>query len=337
VYELADEDETTLFVGSGLVRTRLLEHLNRNEFPLATRYRIDCCQTEEEAKEKEKHVLEAYKSERHGKLPLYNEKAFAYKQVLHDLSRYKEVKDIMSQNVATIAPEASMAEAASIMGEKHIGSLIVTKYDTPVGIVTERDLLSKVLAPGKNLGEEKVEAAMSYPLITIGPTVKIKEAAQTMVQKKGRLAVFDSGKLVGIVTASDLIRSLPEVPETEVKVDDFMTKRVETADEKTPMVDIAKMMGEKRIGSVIITSEGKPFGIFTERDLLTAFLVKGKLLNVEVGKEASTPLITAPVGTSVHEAAVTMAMNHIRRLPIDRNGKLIGIITARDLVEAYAK
>ena len=258
-------------------------------------------------------------------------------QYLRDLSRYKEVKEIMSRDIVTIAPEASMAEAVGIMGDRHIGSVIVTKYDTPVGIVTERDLLSKVLALGKDLGEEKVENVMSYPLITIGSTVKIKEAAQMMVQKKGRLAVFDSGKLVGILTASDLIRSLPVVPETWVKVDDFMTKRVETADEKTPVASIVKVMGEKRIGSVIVTSKGEPFGIFTERDLLTTFLVKGKPLISEVGKESSSPLITAPVGTSVHQAAVTMAMKHIRRLPITRNGKIVGIITARDLVEAYAK
>ncbi len=257
-------------------------------------------------------------------------------QYLRDLSLYKEVKEIMSREVVTIAPEASMAEAAGIMGERHIGSLIVTKYDTPVGIVTERDLLSKVLALGKDLKEEKVEAVMSYPLITIGPTAKIKEAAQMMIQKKA-LAVFDCGKLVGIVTASDLIRSLPDVPETEVNVDDFMTKQVETADEKTPVASVAKMMGEKHIGSVIVTSKGEPFGIFTERDLLSTFLVKDKPLIAEVGKTVSSPLITAPVGTSVHQAAVTMAMKHIRRLPITRNGKMVGIITARDLVEAYAK
>jgi CBS domain-containing protein len=261
----------------------------------------------------------------------------AHKQYLHDLARYKEVKDIMSQDVVTITPEASMAEAAGIMGEKHIGSLIVTKYEAPVGIVTERDLLSKVLALEKDLREEKVEAVMSFPLITIGLTTKIKEAAQLMIRKKGRLAVFDCGKLVGVVTASDLIRSLPAVPETEVKVDDFMTKRVETADEKTPVASIAKMMGEKRIGSVIITSKGEPFGIFTERDLLTTFLVKGKPLIAEVGRKASSPLINVPTGTSVYKAAVIMTMKHIRRLPIASGDKLVGIVTARDLVEAYAK
>ncbi len=259
-------------------------------------------------------------------------------QYHRDLSRYKEVKEIMSRDIVTIVPEASMAEAAGIMGEKHIGSLIVTKYDTPVGIVTERDMLSKVFAFGKTLKEEKVEATMSYPLITIGLTVKIKEAAQIMVQKKGRLAVFDcGGKLVGVVTAADLIRSLPDVPETEVKVDDFMTKQVVTADEKTPVASLAKMMGEKHIGSVIVTSKGDPFGIFTERDLLSTFLAKGKPLTAEVGREISSPLITTTSGTSVHHAAVTMAMKHIRRLPIIRNGKIVGIVTARDLVEAYAK
>lgn len=258
-------------------------------------------------------------------------------QIHRDLSVYKVVSEIMNRDIVTIVPEASMAEAAAFMGEKHIGSLIVMKYDTPVGIVTERDLLSKVFGLEKTLMEVKVEAAMSYPLITICPAAKIKEAAQMMIQKKGRLAVFDCGKLVGVIAASDLLRSLPDVPETEVRVDDFMNKQVETADEKTPLASVVKLMGEKHIGSVIVTRKGEPFGIFTERDLLSTFLPKNKPLTVEVGKEISSPLITAPVGTSVHHAAVTMVMKHIRRLPITRNGNIVGIITARDLVEAYAK
>lgn len=261
----------------------------------------------------------------------------AYKQYLRDLSRYKEVKHIMRQDVVTITPEASMSEAAGIMGDKHIGSLIVKKYETPVGIVTERDLLSKVLALGKDPVETKVEATMSYPLITIGPTAKIKEAAHLMIKKKGRLAVFDRGKLVGVITASDLVSSLPDVPETEVKVDDFMTKEVVTADEKTTVASIAKIMGDQRIGSVIVTRKEEPFGIFTERDLLTTFLAKGKPLLTKVGGEASSPLITISAGTSVHRAAAVMMLKKIRRLPIVTEEKMVGIITARDLVEAYAK
>ena len=261
----------------------------------------------------------------------------AYEQYKRDLERYKLVKEIMSPKVFTITPEASMDEATRIMGEKHIGSLIVKKYDTPVGIVTERDLLSKIFALEKDPREEQVEKAMSYPLVTICLTAKIKEAAQMMIKKKGRLAVFDCGKLMGIVTASDLIRSLPEIAETEAVVDDFMTKEVVTAEETTPVKIIAKTMGEQRIGSVIVTNKGKLAGIFTERDLLTTFLAKTNALETSVGTQSSSPLITVPSGTSVHKAAATMAMKHIKRLPIANKDKLVGIITARDLVEAYAK
>jgi len=261
----------------------------------------------------------------------------AYKQYKQNLSRYKKAKEIMTKKVFTITPEASMFQAAKIMGEKHIGSLIVTKYQTPVGIVTERDLLTKVLALEKNLKTQTVENVMSYPLVSIDSTTKIKEAAQTMINKKGRLAVFDSGKLVGIITASDLIRSLPQIDETQAKVDDFMTTQVITADEKTPINQVTKIMGNKRIGSVIITKKENPTGIFTERDLLTSLLSKDKPLTTQVGKKSSSPLITQPSGISIHQAAITMTLKHIRRLPITKKEKLIGIITARDLVEAYAK
>lgn len=261
----------------------------------------------------------------------------AYEQYKRDLPRYRMTQELMSRDVVTVTPEASLDDAARIMGEKHIGSLVVVKYKTPVGIVTERDLLSKVLALGLFLRDEKVEDVMSYPLAGVSLTAKIKEVAKLMISMKSRLAVFEAGTLVGIITASDLIKSLPDVPETEVKVDDFMTKDVITADEETSVISIAKIMGAQRIGSVIITREEEPLGIFTERDLLTNFLAKGKALFTEVGPECSQPLIVIPAGTSIHRAAATMALKHIRRLPIVRDEELAGIITARDLVEAYAK
>jgi CBS domain-containing protein len=261
----------------------------------------------------------------------------AYEQYIRDLSRYRLAKEIMSQNVETVAPEALLDEAAKIMGEKHIGSLIVVKYHTPVGIITERDILSKILAHGLLLGNETVEGVMSYPLVAVSSMAKIKEVAQLMISKKGRLAVFETGTLVGIITSSDLIKSLPDVAETEVKVDDLMTRNVVFADEEKPVISIARIMGKQRIGSVIITRKGDPFGIFTERDLLTGFLAQGRDMYVPVGPECSCPLVTIPSGVSVHRAAATMALKHIRRLPIVQDEKIVGIITARDLVEAYAK
>ena len=122
-----------------------------------------------------------------------------------------------------------------------------------------------------------------------------------------------------------------------MNIDDVMTKQVIMVPNSATVEKVAKIMGEQRIGSVIVTMRGKPYGIFTERDLLTTFLTRGKSLNTRIGVASSVPLITIPLGTSVHQAALTMTLKHIKRLPIVKDGEIVGIVTARDLVEAYAK
>jgi CBS domain-containing protein len=272
-------------------------------------------------------------------------------QPKQNIAQHQEIREIM-RHITTITPESTLYEAARIMGKKHIGSLIVIKYETPVGIITERDLLREVadkgialekdwLAGGTTIKEEKVEKIMTFPLITISLKSSIKEAAQMMIEKKiRRLAVRESGKVVGIITATDLIRSLPKFPEKMQvwsEVDYFMSKGTITADEETSVENVAMIMGKKSIGSVIIISHGEPIGIFTERDLLTKFLAKDRSLKIEVGKACSSPLITATLGISVHDAATIMTSKHIKRLPIAKNGKLVGMLSARDLIEAYAR
>lgn len=249
----------------------------------------------------------------------------------------RSVSDIMSKEVVTVAPKASMGEAAKIMGERHIGSLIVVENRKPAGIVTERDLLSRVIATGMSPHKVKVKDVMASPLISINPSVSIREAARTMIRKKGRLAVFDGERLVGVVTASDFVKSMPWVSETRIRVDDYMTRKVITADEKVTVAGVARIMGEKRIGSVVVTRSDKPVGIFTERDLLTTFLAEGRSLSVMVGEACSSPLWAIPAGTPINVAAYIMASKRVRRLPVVEDDEVVGIITARDLVEAYAQ
>lgn len=252
--------------------------------------------------------------------------------------RYRHVNDIMRRIVVTIGPEGNMDEAARRMGEMRIGSLIVVEEEAPVGIVTERDLITRVLARGMDAEGVEVKKVMSSPLVSIQPSATIKEAAQKMnEERKSRLAVIEDGELRGIVTSSDLIQSLPEVPETLLKVDDYMTSPVETTEEDTPVSDVVKAMGEKRIGSIITTKGGQPEGIFTERDLLTRIISDDGRMDVPVKERASSPIIAALPGTTVHDAAYTMASKHIRRLPLAEDEELVGIVTARDLVAAYAK
>ena len=136
-----------------------------------------------------------------------------------------KIEDIMYTEIVSITPENTLYEAAQLMGKKRIGSLIVIKYDTPVGIITERDLLNVVsdgvrlekawLGGNVSIREEKVEKVMSFPIIKICRDSTMKEAARKMIESRiRRLAVCDSGKLVGKITASLMIRNLPQVPET---------------------------------------------------------------------------------------------------------------------------
>jgi CBS domain-containing protein len=272
-------------------------------------------------------------------------------QIENNSMNYREIEGVMTSDVLTINPESTLHEAAQLMGEKHIGSLIVMEYDSPVGIITEGDLLNVVssgiklekdwISGSPTIRNEKVKRVMSFPLVKICIGRPLKEAARVMLEKRiRRLGVCDSGNLVGIITTSDMIGSIPPIPETMktwFEVDHFMSKQVITADESAILENVAKTMAEKHVGSVIVTSQGEPKGIFTERDLLTKFLAKDKSLIEEVGNACSYPLITAPLGTAVHEAAAIMVQKHIKRLPITKDDKLVGVLSARDLVEAYAR
>ena len=119
----------------------------------------------------------------------------------------------MIREVLTIDAEESVAEACRIMGEKHVGSLIVTTQDKPLGIFTERDLLSKIILKRLKLEEIKVKEYMSEPLTVINPDFHLKEVARIMTRLKiSRLPVIEDEKLVGIVTSSELIHVMARDP-----------------------------------------------------------------------------------------------------------------------------
>src|SRR3989304_6911308 len=118
------------------------------------------------------------------------------------------VKDLMTKDVLTIDANKTVIEAAALMAQNDVGDLVVMENSAPVGIVTERDFVRRVLAVGKST-KTKVSEVMSTPLKVIDPEAPIKEAARRMVSKGiRRLAVIKDNKLVGIITATDLAKHL---------------------------------------------------------------------------------------------------------------------------------
>ncbi len=118
------------------------------------------------------------------------------------------VKDLMTKDVLTIDASKTVGDAAALMSKNDVGDLVVMDNNLPVGIVTERDFVRRVLAEGKT-PDIRISEIMSSPLRVIDPEAPIKEAARRMVSKGiRRLVVIKDNKLVGIITTTDFARQL---------------------------------------------------------------------------------------------------------------------------------
>jgi CBS domain-containing protein len=116
------------------------------------------------------------------------------------------VKGFMTTNVITIGVNETVLYAAKLMHQQDVGDLVVMEGNVPKGIVTERDLVRRVMALKKPL-ETKVSEIMTDPLITIEDNVSIRDAARKMVKYKiRRLPVTKNTVLVGIIVASDFAK-----------------------------------------------------------------------------------------------------------------------------------
>jgi CBS domain-containing protein len=119
-----------------------------------------------------------------------------------------KVKDVMTKTVITVESNKTVTEAAALMTENDVSNLIVMEDNTPIGIITERDFVRRVLAKDKN-PKTRISEVMSTPLRVIDPDAPLKEAARKMVRKRiRRLPVIKDNKLVGIITAADFARHL---------------------------------------------------------------------------------------------------------------------------------
>jgi len=120
------------------------------------------------------------------------------------------VRDIMSKDVKVVRPDSSVKEVVATMNKFDIGSILVVQGKRPVGIITERDILRRIVQPC--LAPETLTArqVMTSPLLTIRETASIDEAAKLMAKEKvKKLPVMDKKKLVGIVTLTDIVTKVP--------------------------------------------------------------------------------------------------------------------------------
>jgi len=120
------------------------------------------------------------------------------------------IKEAMKTNIAKVTPNTTVLEAAQLMKKRNIGNVIVVENKQPIGILTESDILKKVVAESKIAKDVKVKEVMSTPIIVIEPYVSIEEAMKTMGKcNVRRLPVIENDELIGIITQKDISRISP--------------------------------------------------------------------------------------------------------------------------------
>lgn len=116
-----------------------------------------------------------------------------------------QVRDIMEKNVITISHDKTVLDAALMLKEKKISFLVIMNDNTPIGLVTERDIVRKIAAENKQASTVPLEDIMSKKFRWVEPSTDIDTAVQKMINNNiRRLVVLENEKLAGVVTQTDL-------------------------------------------------------------------------------------------------------------------------------------
>lgn len=123
-----------------------------------------------------------------------------------------KVEDVMVKEVVTIDDDVTVKEAADVMNKFDIGSLIAIRKGKAMGILTERDILRRIVADGKDPVKIRVRDVMTSPLVVAEPGMDLAEAVKLMFHMKiKKLPVVDGKRIVGLVSLTDIARFQPQV------------------------------------------------------------------------------------------------------------------------------
>jgi PAS domain S-box-containing protein len=246
-----------------------------------------------------------------------------------------QVKDLMSTDVAVVGPDQTMAMAATVMADDSLSSLVVVDKGTVAGIITEKDFLERVVAKGKSALDLKVRDVMSSPVVSISPQATVLEAGRIAEEKHvKRLPVVDGTKLVGIISQTDLIRVLTSYGMWR-DVAEIMTKDVATIQRNASVAEAAAIMAQKHISGIVVMQAEKIVGVMTERDLLKRVIAGNRdPASVKMEEIMTSPVEMIPPHFAVFTASRIMEKEHVRRLVVEDNGWLCGIVTQTDIFRA---
>ncbi|MTK63708.1 MAG: CBS domain-containing protein [Methanobacterium sp.] len=273
------------------------------------------------------------------------------------------VKEIMAKDIISVHVPGNRANALEIMRKKKVSGLPVVKNGTDqlVGVLTRTDLV-------ENPDEEQIALIMTRDIITASPDDSVKTVAEKMINNNiRRIPIVEEGRLVGLVTASDLVNKALWKMEIQEPAEDYMIQNIPTSWEGTPLNVAFEIMRYYRLKVLLgLNNDGKLTGILTETDFIAESEVVSErtVHNTSVGTEGdkwswdsksvlyviknhlkfsdkkvkdveNTDLVIVTTKTPVQECANKMRQRNIEQIPvIDVEGDLVGLVRAVDLIKA---
>jgi CBS domain-containing protein len=261
----------------------------------------------------------------------------------------QRVSDYMHRQLELVPQEATVVETAVRMRERSLSSILVESLDRQapdcriVGIITETDLVRKVLAQGLHADRTPAGRIMASPLLTIAPDRPMVDASHLMETHKVRhLGVSDGKDVIGLISVRDLVKYFVEAETGPARDLDnvyrplsvLMRTTLETIGSEETVATAAKRMAEKHIGSLLVIEAGEMVGIVTESDLVRKGLAHQlDERTVRVGSLMNSPLLDIDINRTIRDASDLMAKKRVRHLVVTENAKIVGVLSIRDLVK----
>lgn len=244
---------------------------------------------------------------------------------------------LVTHDPVTIAPDTPLTEVLAIMEQRKISCLLtVDGQHRPTGIFTEQDAV-RLLVPVPGKQPQVMADVMHQPVFALAATVDYRDAYREMMARRFRhLAVVDQlGKLVGVVSEGDFMHHMGFEYLVELKtVGSAMTLNPLTLPDTDTLASAARLMADKRISCVLVTHDGSPVGLVSERDMVRFSRMGPEQLQRPLAEVMSGPLKTVAPDMPLQQAAQQMETSRIRRLGVVEEGRLIGLITRHDVVKA---
>ncbi len=274
-----------------------------------------------------------------------------------------KIEDVMNEEVILAEENEQVSHARNLM-LKHGYSriLVVDPEGKPVGILTEKDLTRKMRSNGpkwkrRTIDKISIRRVMTPNPVTITPFREVREAVELMIKNDiSSIPVTDGDEVVGIITKSELMDFYRQKYTGKWKVSDLMSSEVVTVNENHSIGHVISIMGDQKIGKVIVVRDNEPVGIITSANISfanmedpetgvsvekIAFLRKidgqekrnvREVSMVTAGDIMTNHLIKIEQGEDAASAADIMTKKEVSGMPVVGDDELVGIITKTDII-----